>query len=110
MRYPKELLKGITPLVIMEILREAPCSGFHLVGAIRARSGDTLEIGEGTVYPLLYRLEGKKLIRGEWEAGKGTRSHKVYRLTRRGAEELERQKATWRDFATAVSLFTGGSQ
>ena len=81
MRFQRELLKGTTETLILAVLRDAPSHGYKLVERLRQRSEGIFELGEGTLYPLLYKLEDKGLISGKWEAGSGERRKRVYHIT-----------------------------
>jgi PadR family transcriptional regulator, regulatory protein PadR len=97
-----EVLKGHVDLLLMAALAEGPAHGYAVVEAVRARSGGAFELAEGTVYPALYRLEGRGLLASDWAAGLGARKRRVYRLTRRGASELARQREGWGTYVTAM--------
>ena len=64
MKFESQLLKGIAPVVVLEILSRGQMYGYELSQAIEQRSGEILTLGKGTLYPLLYNLEAKKLIKG----------------------------------------------
>ena len=69
MRFQRELLKGTTETLILAALQEAPTHGYELAERLRRRSEGVFELGEGTLYPLLYKLEAKGWIAGKWEGG-----------------------------------------
>jgi len=107
MRFESQLLKGIAPVVVLEILSRGPMYGYELSQAIEQRSGDILSLGKGTLYPLLYNLEAKKLIQGRWEKGKSARKRRYYSITGKGKNELARQKAQLKELTTGLSLVFG---
>lgn len=92
MKFESQLLKGIAPVVVLEILSRGKMYGYELGEAVRERSGDVLTLGQGTLYPLLYNLEAKKLIKGEWEQADSGRERRYYSITSKGKAELARQK------------------
>ncbi|MHC4310451.1 MAG: helix-turn-helix transcriptional regulator, partial [Planctomycetota bacterium] len=61
------LLRGVAPTVVLEIISRGPMYGYELRKAIEKRSNNILVLGKGTLYPLLYNLEAKKLVKGKWE-------------------------------------------
>ncbi|MHC4112846.1 MAG: PadR family transcriptional regulator [Planctomycetota bacterium] len=67
MKFESQLLKGVAPVVVLEILSRGQMYGYELSQAIEERSGDILSLGKGTLYPLLYNLEAKKLVEAKWE-------------------------------------------
>ena len=107
MRFDKELLKGTTETVLLTILAEAPCHGYELVERLRSRSEGVFEFGEGTLYPLLYKLEAKGWIAGRWEPGNGRRRRRVYRVTPRGRKQLAQRTAQWQELVAGMTLVLG---
>jgi PadR family transcriptional regulator PadR len=97
----QDALKGRVDLLLLTVLADGPLHGYGLVEALRDRSEGVFDLAEGTVYPALYRLERDGLVGSRWATVSGRR-RRVYRLTKRGRAELERQRAAWRSFASAV--------
>jgi len=104
------MLKGNAGLLVMLILSEAPSAGHVIAAAISERSGNLLDFGEGSVYPLLHDLESKGLVDSEWQLTQAKRPSRVYRLTDAGLEELQSRLAAWNEFSTAMKLIIGGAQ
>jgi DNA-binding PadR family transcriptional regulator len=103
-----ELLKGCTETMVLKLLAERSMYGYELMGQIRERSDGAFALGQGTVYPLLYTLERKGLIRAEWEKADGPgRRKKFYLLTRKGAEAVSERVEEWRDFVLGMNRVLG---
>ncbi len=81
MRFERELLKGLAPTLVMELLVRQAMYGYELSEALAKRSN-------GTLYPLLYNLEAKRLITGSWQTGPTGRERKYYSLTAKGQRQL----------------------
>jgi PadR family transcriptional regulator PadR len=94
-------LKGHVDLLILATLRSGPLHGYGIVEKLRDESEGAFELAEGTVYPALYRLERAGLLASRWTQAEGRR-RRVYRLTRRGRAELDRERKEWKSFASAV--------
>ena len=109
MKFESQLLKGIAPVVVLEILSRGPMYGYELSQAIEQRSGDILTLGKGTLYPLLYNLEAKKLVKGKWETAGSGRKRRYYSITSKGKEELARQKAQLQELRAGLDLVFGGT-
>ena len=109
MKFESQLLKGIAPVVVLEILSRGPMYGYELSQAIEQRSGDILTLGKGTLYPLLYNLEAKKLVKGKWEKNQSSRKRRYYSITSKGKGQLEKQKAQLRELTTGLNLVFGGA-
>jgi PadR family transcriptional regulator len=96
-----EVLKGHVDLLLLAMLRQGPLHGYGVVEKLRDESAGAFDLAEGTVYPALYRLERAGLLASRWTRAEGRR-RRVYRLTRRGRAELERERKDWKSFANAV--------
>jgi PadR family transcriptional regulator PadR len=96
-----ETLKGHLDALILSVVETAPLHGYAIISDLRQRSGGTLALPEGTVYPALHRLEAAGLLSSNWSQAEGRR-RRVYRLTRRGRRRLAESRGEWRSFAAAV--------
>jgi len=109
MKFESQLLKGIAPTVVLEILSRGQMYGWQLSQAIEQRSGDILTLGKGTLYPLLYNLEAKKLIKGKWQTAESGRNRRYYSITSKGETQLAKQKAQLKELQTGLDLVFGGA-
>jgi PadR family transcriptional regulator PadR len=109
MKFESQLLKGIAPVVVLEILSGGRMYGYELSEAISQRSGDILSLGKGTLYPLLYNLEAKKLVKGLWETTKSGRQRRYYSITGKGKGQLAKQKAQLKELTSGLNLVFGGA-
>ena len=96
-----DVLKGHLDLLLLAALRAEPAHGYRVVELLRERSEGLFELGEGTVYPALYRLERSGLLVSAWDSASG-RKRRIYRLTPRGEKMLTTKRSEWRAFANAV--------
>ena len=108
MKFESQLLKGVAPVVVLEILSRGPMYGYELSQAIAQRSNDILSLGKGTLYPLLYNLEAKKLVSAEWQEAKSGRRRRYYSITSQGKTELTKQKQQLKELTTGLELVFGG--
>lgn len=100
-----EALKGHLDFLLLAAIARKPLHGYAVVEAIREASEGALDLAEGTVYPALYRLEGAGLLASRWTTV-GGRRRRVYRLTRLGRRQLEREREEWKAFAGAMKAVT----
>ena len=107
MKFERELLKGVAPVVVLEILSRGQMYGYELSQAIEKRSGNVLTLGRGTLYPLLYNLEAKGLVTAEWSDTEGKRRRRYYSITSKGTEKLASQKEQWLQLQQGVNLVFG---
>lgn len=96
-----EELKGHLDALILAVLSGEPLHGYAVIEELKRRSGGSLALPEGTVYPALHRLEGGGLLKSAWAAG-GGRRRRVYTLTARGRRELGAKRSSWREFVSVV--------
>ncbi len=109
MKFESQLLKGVAPVVVLEILSRGPMYGYELSQAIEQRSSDILTLGKGTLYPLLYNLEAKKLVKGKWEKNESSRKRRYYSITSKGKDELVRQKSQLKELTAGLNFVFGGA-
>jgi PadR family transcriptional regulator PadR len=95
-----EALKGHLDALILGVLAQGPLHGYAVIEELRLRSGGSLDVPEGTVYPALHRLEAAGLLSSAWSDG--VRRRRVYRLTARGRRELGQRRSEWSAFVKAV--------
>ena len=107
MRLETQLLKGVAPVVVLEILARGRMYGYELSQAIQQRSGDILSLGKGTLYPLLYNLEAKKLVQGKWEKTDSGRNRRYYSITSKGKAQLTSQKQQLANLYSGLELVFG---
>ena len=96
-----ESLKGHLDALVLATLGDEPLHGYAVIEALRARSEGAFDLAEGTVYPVLHRLEADGLLTSNWSTVAGRR-RRIYRLSRRGRAALGRRRAEWQSFARAV--------
>ena len=97
------LLQGTLDLIVLQLLRAAPTNGYDLALRIQHTTGDVLTVPAGSLYPALYRLEQRGLIRAAWHDTENGRRAKVYSLTRAGIRHLDDQREAWNRFAGALT-------
>ena len=98
-----DFLKGTLDLMILKTLSWAPTHGYGIARWIQDTTDDALEIGEGSLYPALYRMERKGWIEAEWGKSETGREVKFYGLTTTGRARLKLELAQWKHFTTAIS-------
>jgi PadR family transcriptional regulator PadR len=100
---PAPFLQGTLDLIVLQLLRAEPTNGYDLSLRIQAISRDVLQVNAGSVYPALYRLEERGLIKAKWEETPNGRRAKVYSLTAAGRNALADQRENWERFAGALA-------
>jgi transcriptional regulator len=103
----RELKKGTTPMLILALLEHEARHGYELSKLIEQRSHGLVSVHAASLYPLLYRMEKQRWIRGRWVEKAGQRRRRYYQLTAAGAEVLAAQRRSWSEFAGAISRIAG---
>jgi PadR family transcriptional regulator PadR len=98
-----ELLQGTLDMLILQTLRWGPQHGYSLSQAIRANSGDILQVDTGSLYPALHRLEGQRWISAEWKTSENKQRVRVYRLTVAGRKRLVSERSRWAQLSEAIA-------
>lgn len=102
MRIEKELMRGAGPAAVLILLESGEKYGYELVQLLDRQSSGVLAMGQSTLYPLLYNLQAKGLIASRVEQADNGRSRKYYRLTRKGSQQLARQRKQWDALSAAM--------
>src|SRR5215831_8514378 len=101
-----DMQKGSAEMIVMALLEARPRHGYELAKMIESQSESKLQFHVASLYPLLYRLERKKLVEGRWVEKAGERRRRFYKLTPAGRRALEEQRRSWREFVTALQRLT----
>lgn len=105
-----ELLQGTLDLLILQTLQWGPQHGYGISQAIRANSMDAFQVDTGSLYPALHRLARQKLIAASWKTSDNRQRIRVYRLTKKGREELVSGRSRWARFVEAMGGILGARQ
>ena len=98
----RELKRGSLELIVLHLLASGEAYGYEIVTKLSERTGGQLEITDGTLYPVLYRLERGGFVTVRWETPQRGVPRKYYRLTPEGSVELGRLIHEWTHFADAM--------
>ena len=97
-----DLLQGTLDLLVLKTLALGPLHGWGISRRLRDLSGDVLAVGQGSLYPALYRLEDRGWITSEWGTSPEGKRARFYTLTTVGRKQFAAERAHWRLFAGAV--------
>jgi len=95
MRIERELMRGAGPVAVMKLLETGERYGYELVEALSNQSAGVLDMGQSTLYPMLYNLEAKGYIKGQWRNQNNGRKRKYYALTGKGKKRLTADTEQW---------------
>ena len=101
MRIERELMRGAGPVAVLKLLEDGPKYGYEMVAALAGHADGVLDMGQSTLYPMLYNLESQGFIAATWSDGKTGRQRKYYKLTAAGKKRLASSVQQWRALAQA---------
>ena len=91
-------------MLVLRAVSEEPQHGWAIAQRIQQVSNNVLQIGQGSLYPALHRLEYKGWIRAEWGASENNRKARYYSLTKTGRKQLESELENWNRLTSAINL------
>jgi PadR family transcriptional regulator PadR len=97
-----ELIKGSTDMLVLSLLEEKTMYGYEIIKEMENKSEGIFELKEGTLYPLLHKLEDEGLLESQWGNGDGNRKRKYYRITPKGKRAIAEKKKEWGVYTKAV--------
>lgn len=103
MKSDKELVGASTALLALGILAKTPSYGYEVVKHVNREAENLFEWQEGTIYPVLHKLEKDGLLRTQWQQADSGRKRKYYYITEKGREALEERKEQWQSFNSLVN-------
>lgn len=105
--FNRELVKGSTSLLLLQLLEERDMYGYELVKELENRSGNEFSVKEGTLYPALHKLEKQDYIECYWQEQEKGPARKYYRITEAGKEMLLEKTREWNNFVSVMNKMMG---
>ena len=104
-----DLMQGTLDMLILRVLQTDSLHGWGIAQRIHLLSDDTLKVEEGSLYPSLYRMERKGMIKAEWGVSELNRRAKFYKVTAAGKRHYEAERENWIQLANATAAVLGYS-
>ena len=105
-----DVLQGTLDLLVLKTLSWGPAHGYAVARWIQQLTGEVLQVGEGSLYPALHRLQERGWVESEWRLSEHNRRAKFYQLTTEGRRQLRVETATWERFVAAVAAVLSVSE
>jgi len=105
-----EMLQGTLDMLVLRSLVLGPAHGYTIARLIQQRSDDLLQVGQGSLYPALHRLETRQWIASFWGTSENNRKARYYRLTPLGKRQLEAERSKWNQLVHAVGRVLRGEE
>lgn len=109
MKIEKSLMSGSTTMLILKLLDTGDMYGYQMISELEQRSENVFNLKAGTLYPILHNLEQQGMIESYEQVSDNARPRKYYRITKRGKEAFQEQKAQWVAYTSIVNRVLGGS-
>ncbi len=108
MEFDKSLIGGSTVLLILSLLKETDRYGYEIIRELESRSDKAFQLKEGTIYPVLHKLENDGYVKSYKAEGERGRARKYYEITRSGEKQLAEEMKKWNKFSISVNKIIGG--
>jgi len=99
----RELKRGTLEMILLKLISDRSMYGYELISTLERRGGQQFQLKEGTLYPVLYRLENAGFIQAKWETLDRGVPRKYYNLTETGMRQMQTLVDDWQDFCAAVN-------
>ncbi len=103
-KYERQMKKGLLDMLVLRLLRSEAKYGYQIIQELKEKSEETFLLKDGTLYPILYRLEDDKLVVSKWSEAAGKQvSRKYYEITEAGEKELAEMEAVWKRISAGAA-------
>lgn len=110
-KYERQMKKGVLDMLVLKLLEEEPKYGYQLITEMKEKSDGTFFLKEGTLYPILYRLEDEGFVESQWSEPEGKQvTRKYYVITEQGRSALEQIYAVWEQINKGVGQIMEGME
>lgn len=103
-KYERQMKKGVLDMLVLRLLKDEAKYGYQIIQELKEKSAETFSLRDGTLYPVLYRLEDDKLVVSKWNEAEGKQvPRKYYEITEAGQKALEEIEAVWKRISDGIS-------
>lgn len=107
-KYERQMKKGVLDMLVLKLLVSEPKYGYQIIQELREKSEETFLLKDGTLYPILYRLEDDGLVTGKWSEAEGKPvPRKYYEITPKGCQTLAEIETLWKHISDGVAKIMG---
>lgn len=108
-KYERQMKKGVLDMLVLKLLEQEPMYGYQLIQEMAQESGNVFTLKEGTLYPVLYRLEEEALVESRWTESEGKQvPRKYYRITDKGRDALTEIYTLWQQISEGINHIMEG--
>ena len=110
-KYERQMKKGVLDMLVLKLLEEEPKYGYQLITEMKEKSDGTFFLKEGTLYPILYRLEDEGFVESKWSEPEGKQvARKYYVITEQGKMALKEISVIWKQINRGVRRIMEGME
>ena len=103
-KYERQMKKGVLDMLVLKLLRSEAKYGYQIIQEMKEKSGETFLLKDGTLYPILYRLEDEQLVVSKWSEAEGKQvPRKYYEITEAGQKALDEIEIVWKRISDGIS-------
>lgn len=103
-KYERQMKKGVLDMLVLSLLKSEAKYGYQIIQEMREKSEETFLLKDGTLYPILYRLEDDKLVAGKWSEAEGKQvPRKYYEITEEGKKALVEIEDVWQRISDGIA-------
>lgn len=110
MKINRGLVSGATDLLVLSLISERDMYGYEIISELEKRSKDIFQFKEGTLYPILHKLENKGYLKSYQSERDAGRKRKYYQITRQGKKQLLEEKEQWEVFSESINTIIVGEE
>ena len=104
-KYESQMKKGVLDMLVLKLLEREEKYGYQIISELKEKSNQRFILKEGTLYPILYRLEDDRYVESRWSEAEGKKvPRKYYVITAEGLEALKEIESLWRDISNSVAM------
>ena len=103
-KYERQMKKGVLDMLVLRLLRSEAKYGYQIIQEMKEKSEETFLLKDGTLYPILYRLEDDNLVVSKWSEAEGKQvPRKYYEITEEGQKTLDEIEAVWKRISDGIA-------
>lgn len=103
-KYERQMKKGVLDMLVLRLLQSEAKYGYQIIQEMKEKSGEIFLLKDGTLYPILYRLEDERLVVSRWSEAEGKQvPRKYYEITEAGRKALKEIENVWKRIADGIS-------
>ena len=103
-KYERQMKKGVLDMLVLRLLRSEAKYGYQIIQEMKEKSEETFLLKDGTLYPVLYRLEDDNLVVSKWSEAEGKQvPRKYYEITEAGKKTLDEIETVWKRISDGIS-------